>query len=251
MIITYHEIGIGNSPDIYKVSVAQFEEHLRVLQDVGNTLGIDYHDRVVTFDDGHISHYDLALPVLAKHRMHSAFFITTEWVGSSNRVSQQQIRDILRAGHEIGSHSLSHPFLPDCSDEQLRYELRDSRRKLEDILGVGVTSISLPYGRWDRRVFRACREAGYTKVYTSDPWLPAAMREGIMSSGRLTIRNSFTTDDLHSLLTAKGLAKLRLQAPFRVKQALRSCIGDHMYHWVWHLFAHRDPSLIPSFDRRQ
>ncbi len=244
MIITYHELCREGSTDIYRVSLAHFDAHLLLLKGLQSVA--DSCDYTVTFDDGHISHYDLALPALAKYGMHSTFFITTGWVESSNRVSQQQIREMREAGHQIGSHTCSHPFLPDCSDVQLRHELLDSRKKLEDILGATVTAISLPYGRWDHRVFRACCDAGYTQVYTSDPWLRTAKRGGIMSSGRLTIRHSFGADELLAFLTAKGLAKFRLQIPFRTKQGLRFCLGDKVYHWVWHRFANRDPSLMPT-----
>ena len=250
MILTYHELGHEESPDLYKVSVAHFEQHLCVLKNLSNAPSRAC-DWVVTFDDGHISHYELASPVLAKHGIQSIFFITSEWIGSTNRMSQQQIRDLLAAGHQIGSHTCSHAFLPGCSDRQLQYELHDSRKKLEDILGSNVNAISVPYGRWDRRVLRTCRESGYTRVYTSDPWLPPAVREGIMSSGRLTIRNSFGANIVRDLLTAKGLTKVRLQAPFMAKQMLKACIGDRLYHRIWHIVANRDASLLPAVNRQQ
>lgn len=203
-------------------------------------LDINYSAHRITFDDGHISNYDIALPLLDKHRFRSIFFITTDWMGTKDRMSEQHLRELLQQGHQIESHSCSHPFLPDCSDEQLRNELECSRRKLEDVLGSAVTAVSLPYGRWDSRVLRACRRAGYSQIYTSDPWLAAATREGVMVIGRMTLRNSVNANQLQRLLTAKGLAKARLQGPFRMKQALRLCIGDRLYHRLWHAIANRE-----------
>jgi len=209
-------------------------------------LDIDYSEHHITFDDGHLSNYDLALPLLEKYGARSIFFITTDWMGTKGRMSGQHLRELLGQGHLVESHSCSHPFLPDCTDERLRNELECSRRRLEDVLGSPVTAVSLPYGRWDRRVLRACLKAGYSQVYTSDPWLSAATREGVMVTGRLTLRNSVDATQLRRLLTAKGLAKARLQAPFRMKQALKLCIGDRMYHRVWHAFANRKDAVVST-----
>jgi hypothetical protein len=244
--LTYHELGREKSPDLYRVSCTEFEKHLIMLR----LLDIDYSGYHITFDDGHLSNYDLGLPLLEKYGVKSTFFITTEWIGVEGRMSVQQLRRLLEHGHQVESHSCSHPFLPDCSDERLRDELVQSRRELEDILGVAVNALSLPYGRWDRRVLRACREAGYSRVYTSDPWLPSAMRQGVMVTGRLTLRNSVDAAQLQRLLTAKGLAKVRLQMPFWMKQALKLCVGDRMYHRLWHAFANRNHSkLSTSYER--
>jgi peptidoglycan/xylan/chitin deacetylase (PgdA/CDA1 family) len=212
---------------------------------------IDYSEYHITFDDGHLSNYDLALPLLEKYGIKSIFFITTDWIGAKGRMSGPQLRELLGRGHEIESHSCSHPFLPDCTDEQLSNELERSRKSLEDMLGLGVTAVSVPYGRWDSRVLRACLTSGYSQVYTSDPWLSAARRQGVMVTGRLTLRNSMDAAQLQHLLTAKGLAKARLQAPFRMKQALKLCIGDRLYHRVWHAFANRKEAPVsPSYERQ-
>jgi peptidoglycan/xylan/chitin deacetylase (PgdA/CDA1 family) len=251
LILTYHELGHETSSDLYRVSIGQFESHLRLLDNLSSQLRVNYKDYSITFDDGHISHYNLAFPVLTKDMIRCTFFITTEWIGSSERMSKQHIRYLVEAGHRVGSHSCSHPFLPNCSDEQLRYEVGISKEKLQDTIGSEVTTISVPYGRWDNRVLRACREAGYTWVYTSDPWLTAAEREGVMCCGRLTVRNSFSAHHLQALLTARGLAKARLQAPFMAKQALKACIGDRIYHRLWQVLAHRDTSDVPNLGRQR
>ncbi|HXN53035.1 MAG TPA: polysaccharide deacetylase family protein [Candidatus Acidoferrum sp.] len=245
--LTYHELELQNARDVYRVSRAQFEQHLTVLRGLDSA----YCKHHVTFDDGHISNYDLALPLLEKYRIQSIFFITTEWIGAQDRMSVQHLRELLVQGHQVESHSCSHAFLPGCSDSRLLNELQGSRRRLEDVLGSAVTAASLPYGRWDRRVLRACLKAGYTQVYTSDPWLSATAREGIEVAGRLTLRNSVDAVQLRRLLTAKGLTRARLQMPFRMKQALKVCIGDRMYHRVWHAFANRNEYVVSTSYEKQ
>jgi hypothetical protein len=245
--LTYHELELQSVPDLYRVSCTLFEKHLVVLRALDTTYS-QYH---VTFDDGHISNYDLGLPLLEKYGMRSIFFITTEWIGVQDRMSGQQLRELLVQGHQIGSHSCSHVFLPLCSDSKLLNELYYSRKELEDVLGSAVTDVSLPYGRWDRRVLRACLKAGYSQVYTSDPWLSPIMREGIAVAGRLTLRNSVDAVQLRRLLMAKGITRARLQVPYRMKQALKLCIGDRMYHRVWHAFANRNEYAMPTPNETQ
>ena len=245
--LTYHELERGTTRDLYRVECAQFETQLVMLRE----LNLHYTEYHVTFDDGHISNVDLALPVLEKYGMRSIFFITTEWMGEKNRLSEQHIRELFGRGHQVESHSCSHAFLTECSDTQLHSELLHSRERLEDVLGAAVTAVSIPYGRWDRRVLLACARAGYCNVYTSDPWLSTAVRDGVKVRGRLTVRNTMDPKRLRHLLTAKGLAKARLQMPFKMKQALRVCIGDHMYHRVWRAFAERTDSVgSTSYEHR-
>jgi len=245
--ITYHEITEESSSDIYRVSRVELENHFIMLRE----LNLSYVGHRVTFDDGHISNYDLALPLMEGLGIRAIFFITTDWMGAENRMSEAQVRELFRMGHQIGSHSCTHAFLSECSDHQLHNELLTSRKRLEDLLGCSITTISIPYGSWDRRVLRACTTTGYSRVFTSDPWLSAAVREGVDVIGRLTIRNSMDVNRLRHLLTAQGLVKARLQMPFKMKQALKVCIGDRMYHRIWHAFANREePPRTPSYGLR-
>lgn len=68
-------------------------------------------------------------------------------------------------GHTIGSHTLSHPVLPDLDDERLTHELAESRAELARRLG-GCEAIAYPFGLWTPRVARAAAGAGYTYGFT-------------------------------------------------------------------------------------
>ena len=82
-----------------------------------------------------------------------------------------QAREMDRAGIEIGSHTVTHPILPNVDDEQLRHELVDSRSKLEHELGHPVTLFCYPNGSYNERVEAAVREAGYKVAVTTIPRL--------------------------------------------------------------------------------
>ncbi len=86
-----------------------------------------------------------------------------------NLLTLEQIREMQRYGVEFGSHSLTHPWLPGVPDAQLRREVSDSKRRLEDLLGVEVKSFAFPYGGVDQRVRSAVAEAGYQLAFTAIP----------------------------------------------------------------------------------
>ncbi len=76
-------------------------------------------------------------------------------------MSWDQLRDLQREGHEIGSHSASHPILPLVPDTALDQEIEGSRATLEQRLDQTVRSFCYPNGDHDERVIQAVRKAGY------------------------------------------------------------------------------------------
>lgn len=87
-----------------------------------------------------------------------------DWAGV---MSWQQLRELHEAGHEIGSHSLSHPLLPELDDDALREEIVASRARLREATGAEVASFCYPNGSYDARCLAAVREAGYSCAVTT------------------------------------------------------------------------------------
>jgi len=79
-----------------------------------------------------------------------------------------QIREMAAAGVDIGSHTVTHPILPNVGDQQLARELSDSRARLEQELGRAVTSFCYPNGDYNRRVRNAAADAGYRIAVTTE-----------------------------------------------------------------------------------
>lgn len=82
-----------------------------------------------------------------------------------------QLRALAAAGHEIGSHTLTHPLLPGLDDARLEAEVAGSRARLEAALGVPCRSFCYPNGDCDDRVVAAVRRAGY-EVAVTTAWGP-------------------------------------------------------------------------------
>jgi peptidoglycan/xylan/chitin deacetylase (PgdA/CDA1 family) len=78
-----------------------------------------------------------------------------------------ELRELAALGHEIGSHSLSHPILPLCDEARLRDETAGSRQRLAAGLGAPVDSFCYPNGDHDDRVVAAVAAAGYRYAVTT------------------------------------------------------------------------------------
>jgi peptidoglycan/xylan/chitin deacetylase (PgdA/CDA1 family) len=235
MILTYHEINEADSGYTYAVSRSRFEDHVQQLAGL-RALGRGFTDKlVITFDDGHVSHYRFGLPLLEKHGLRNAiFFVTAGWIEQQpGCLSWPQLKEITRAGYEVQSHSWSHQFLTKCSDAELREEVRRSKDTLEERLGREVDAISTPGGTWDVRVVKACAEAGYKRMYTSDPWFGERELGGIRVIGRFSVRRTITAESLRLVLEAedKSLSLPRLSYQFR--RAVRKVLGVQLYHKLW------------------
>jgi MYXO-CTERM domain-containing protein len=108
----------------------------------------------LTFDDNCVTQYTRARPALNARGYHATFYLITDggyWGGCC--MSFEQARTLAAEGHEIGSHSVTHPSLIELSDAALVHELADSQRFLVENLGLAaVPSLASPYGDYDQRV---------------------------------------------------------------------------------------------------
>jgi len=84
-------------------------------------------------------------------------------------MSWDMLQEVAERGVEIGSHTVSHPHLPELGDHELHSELRESRERIEDRLGRPCRVLAYPYGHHDARVRAAARAAGYSAAFTLEP----------------------------------------------------------------------------------
>ena len=144
---------------------------------------------VVSFDDAYRS-TRLAAPILARHGVPGTVFAPTSFVGTdapmrwpgieewSDGPDREELlcmgwddlSELAGAGWEVGSHTVSHPRLPELDDAALREELTASRDELEVRLARPCTAIAYPYGLWDQRVADAAAAAGDRAGGTLSRW---------------------------------------------------------------------------------
>lgn len=135
----------------------------------------------ITFDDGFENLASVAAPIMARYGLRGTVYVisgmvgrTTQWTDGELELPMMplltwaQIKTLQAGGWEIGAHSVTHGFLTQCSQADLRRELRESKATLEERSGAQVTAFAYPQGDYDRRVVAETRLAGYTTATTVD-----------------------------------------------------------------------------------
>jgi peptidoglycan/xylan/chitin deacetylase (PgdA/CDA1 family) len=196
VFLCYHSIA-QDGPPFLSVSPEAFERHLALLRRLGfrsGTLadltqmaqGVRPPSKLafLTFDDGYVDNHTTARALLNAYGFRAIVFVIPPLVNEGAPLAWPRVEryvdahpEIMRSltwtmieelradGHEIGSHTLTHPQLPDLSDDHLRDELVEPRRRIADQLGA-CEAIAYPFGEWSPRVAAAAAAAGYRMGFT-------------------------------------------------------------------------------------
>jgi len=229
MVLAYHEV-MPESNYAYCVTAAAFAEQLCLLNSLKKQKS---RETQITFDDGEQSQFHNALPFLTEYGIKATYFVTPGLIGTEAKfLGWADLKTLQTSEHAVQSHGWSHKFLTFCSDAELAHELQSSKKSLEDNLGCAVEEISVPGGRWDTRVIRACAAAGYRWVYVSEPWIQTRI-EGVEVIGRFMVRQSTTLAEMERIVARdrSALRKLRLRSQLR--GSLVGLLGDSLYHKLW------------------
>lgn len=239
-VFAYHEIHNVGVDDVYCITPEMFLQHLWTMR---HAAGHSLRSLVITFDDGHESNLHWAAPILETMELRGHFFLPTTWIGQRKHfMDWNGVRRLASHGHTIGSHSATHAFLTSCNASQMHEELAGSRLTLEDQLGYEVSSISMPGGRWNEDVLRACAVAGYKTVYTSEPgyFRPAFVSGDLRMPtviGRFAVQRRASLSAIKGYSDGTWLTTKRLQTLYQVRGGIRRLLGDRTYQRLWsHLF---------------
>jgi peptidoglycan/xylan/chitin deacetylase (PgdA/CDA1 family) len=138
-------------------------------------------DVLITFDDGFLDTFEHALPVLQATGMKAIQFLVAGLLGKTNEWQQragdvreplmgaEHVRAWLKAGQEIGAHTLTHPKLTQLPPDRARAEIDGSRKLLEDTFGIPIRHFCYPYGDWNETIAKLVEEAGYETACTTMP----------------------------------------------------------------------------------
>ena len=122
----------------------------------------------LTFDDGFYDNYENAFSLLVRRKIPAALFVVVNWVGGDGYLGWREIRELSQSGILIGSHSLSHRWLPNLSDDrELENEILASKKRIEDEIGRDVHHFSYPVGGVDERVAHFVMKAGYRAAWVA------------------------------------------------------------------------------------
>jgi peptidoglycan/xylan/chitin deacetylase (PgdA/CDA1 family) len=204
--------GLGPSITSYFVGEREFARQLDAISDAADVLTYTEMQRFycggepqssgagrplvqLTFDDGWRGTVDVAGPLLADRGLQAIVFVTTGLIGSKRFLSTDALARLPAATFHVGSHTATHRYLNELPDDEVRQELLNSRRTLEDIVGYAVDTVSIPNGAADERVVRLAVECGYRFIGLSEVHVNTRQR-GPLAIGRPAIRRTTSLADL-------------------------------------------------------
>ena len=234
--LVLHGVFTGeNSGSFEDLSCSKLEEMLEYMhaqqQIHSNRTGSSYHSKkfLLTFDDGEISNFELALPLLKKFDRKAVFFVVTNFVGKPGYMDWYQINELLDAGMFVGSHSHTHPEFTSLSLEEARFEFKTSKEILEQALGKEITMFSYPFGKYSEQHSLLAIELGYKYLFCS--------RHGLITKQATTfprnsINGSMTSSQIKDALQANFLKRLSWIMEDTLKSKLKTAFGDERYRHI-------------------
>ena len=246
-ILMYHSIiSPNNDPDlfstedpIYTIKAEMFEKQIQylyehnfpvlTLDDIFQKINLrnDQTIIILTFDDGHISNYTTAFPILKKYRFKAHFFITTGWINKPNYMTEKMIKELSNYGMAIGSHTITHRFLTKLSKSEIIKELRESKKLLEKITLKEVKYLSIPGGRVNKKILKLAKDVGYKSVFTSHIGFNSLKLNTFLNLKRIPIKQNITFEQFKKILNGK------ISKKYIVKTYLfdvsKKILGDSLY----------------------
>jgi peptidoglycan-N-acetylglucosamine deacetylase len=161
--------------------ISVLQAHGRFFYEGNHALG----EVALTFDDGPNPPYTTqVLAILKQYGIQATFFC----VGSQVARYPDLVRQEAAAGHTIGNHSWSHPFLTSLSTAQISSELTMTGDIIEQVTGTRPTFFRPPYGAVNARVLAQVNQLGLTTFIWSDDSLdwtgsaPSAITQLVLST---------------------------------------------------------------------
>lgn len=170
---------------------------------------------VITFDDAFADFYLEALPVLQRYSFPATLYVPTAFVNGTSRwferegeagdlmLTWQQLHEITAQGIECGAHGHKHLQLDILPFSVARNEIVQSKRLLEDHLGLEILSFAYPYGYHSARVEQLVREAGYTSA-CGVKYAMSSETDNPFSLARLLVGPDSNREGFASLLAGHG-----------------------------------------------
>jgi len=182
----------------------------------------------ITFDDGHASNLDAA-EVLSARGMVGTFFVNPSTVGTPNVLSWNALSEMATLGMSIQSHSFHHRFLNELTHEQVRAEMLDSRRAIEDRLGRPVTVFAPPGGRVVSGLDLLAEQAGYRVVCTSEVGVWSPRGGDCWNVPRFAVLAQTDITQLDRWVRADRRELFRQRARHGVLSAAKRLLGNERY----------------------
>ena len=241
IFLMYHELALpGRMPCRsepgyvrYVITNREFREQMQWIKDCGHR-GLSVSEALkfpgrgvcITFDDGCETDLVVAAPLLQELSFGATFYLTAGFLGTPGYLSADQARELDARGFEIGCHSMTHSYLPDLSDAELKREIVHAKQRIEEILGHSIAHFSAPGGRYDTRALELAGSAGFRTFATSEFHVNSSTTDPY-KLGRVAILRGMPLAEFSAICEGQGLWKKRLNA--RLRDGFRKILGNQAY----------------------
>ena len=184
VILNYHKISSKTDIGLTARHPLDFKNDLKLFRELGfqtitfadllnENSELPAKPLIITFDDGYKSVVETALPLMQDFAFKGVVYMPTNYVGKTNdwdvqlgrkkfqHLTADDLKRLVSAGFEIGSHGASHRSFKSMSEEQCVAELQISKKTIEQIVQRPVLSLSYPFGQFDWQILKLSRQVGY------------------------------------------------------------------------------------------
>ena len=196
-VVMYHRvINKSENEGIHGTYIYEniFREHMKYLKDNNFSMitfkdlnNIGWRNRfdknkkyiIITFDDGYVDNYELAFPILKEFNFKATIFLMgestyNEWDVKADGeksfplMSVEMIKEMQDYGIEFGAHTFNHPKLNKLSNDEIKHQIVDVKKPLEEKIGREIITFAYPYGILNDYAKKMVEEAGYTFGVATD-----------------------------------------------------------------------------------
>jgi peptidoglycan/xylan/chitin deacetylase (PgdA/CDA1 family) len=171
VIVLFHRVNDAYPNDPLTHSTRHFEDFVRFFGRFfeviplsallgGLETGADLTGRLaITFDDGYRGNATIAAPILEQYGQRACFFVTTQWIGTDHVpwwdsekkiqtrwMTWDQLRSLRTAGHDVGSHTQTHPDLGVIDKDEAQRQIEGGSSRLDAELGEHSGLFAYPFG---------------------------------------------------------------------------------------------------------
>lgn len=226
-VLNYHSI--SNEGTMVDVSTKNFKKQINFLKSNFNFISlnqvVDHMEGKIllkkpsvalTFDDGYADLVDNLVPLLLKENIPAAVFVLsdpkkadrTELANNKKIISIKQVLKLKNIGWIIGSHGATHACLLDKTN--LEKEIKQSKKKLENVLHSNIKYFAYPKGLYNQRVLKKVKLAGFKAAFTTSPGF-IFKRTNRHKIPRLGIDHTHSIWEFKSMLTTWGRTYLTIK----------------------------------------
>ena len=209
VILNFHGIGTPN-PCVPNDEIPYWVSEQQFIDIVDNVveLRMQGHDIRFTFDDGNKTDVSVGAPILASRKLRAEFFILTGRLNGDRYVVARDIEVLVDMGMSVGLHGKDHVDWRALDPSALHTETGAARAMLEEITGLPVAAVSIPFGLYNRRVITHLKSLEFQNIYTSDG---GTTNPNVQVKARTSLRSDMTKESIRDILEGRQSLKTQIR----------------------------------------